>query len=481
MNRFKDKSAGKIFNIMDFAVVFLLLFEGVSLVDTQTVLCPEDLVVAAQPGKAYADVEWREPSISAPQILTYKSHCPGRLPLGTMDVSYEYSEYFASLMDVSVIGSCSFTVNVMAADSEPPVVRDCPSSPQSRTFEAGIGNLVVTWTEPSATDNSGQVELVESTARSGKEFYLGGSKRFPVTYTFQDPTGNRAYCYFEIEFKAVDTTPPNIMRCPDPLVQEVPLDVTGAFVPWSFPSVTDNSGQFTLTTDPVVPDNFFSLGTHQITFNFTDPSGNYAICVTSVQVVARDLTPPEIIHCPSSIVIGVPPGVGTAEVDWLQPEATDDSGTVLLEFQSSPPGIYDVDTTLEVIYVFRDLASNEAVCRFSVRVIEDEVPPTIFGCPTEGIERFINSGQIEKEVFWEEPFGLDETSAEIVYQSHYPGDVFIQGNTTVEYIFEDSTDNSASCTFNVIVTVTENDPLGTPSYRSFSSPTRPCNIKSTRR
>lgn len=98
--------------------MFLFLRTGVSLAGTQTVLCPENLVVTAQPGKAYADVEWREPSISTPQILTYKSHRPGRLPLGTTTVIYEYSQFRNVSVMTLPVGSCSFTVNVMAGKNQ---------------------------------------------------------------------------------------------------------------------------------------------------------------------------------------------------------------------------------------------------------------------------------------------------------------------------------------------------------------------------
>ena len=53
----------------------------------------------------------------------------------------------------------------------------------------------LTWTEPTATDNSGMVPTVTQTHRLGDSFNVGTTT---VTYTFTDITGNQAQCSFTV-------------------------------------------------------------------------------------------------------------------------------------------------------------------------------------------------------------------------------------------------------------------------------------------
>ncbi len=68
-----------------------------------------------------------------------------------------------------------------------------------------IGNVIATvtsgtsttatWTEPTATDNSGVVTLTGRTHAPGSTFNLGVTQ---VTYTFTDGSGNSATCTFNV-------------------------------------------------------------------------------------------------------------------------------------------------------------------------------------------------------------------------------------------------------------------------------------------
>ena len=57
---------------------------------------------------------------------------------------------------------------------------------EERFVAAGASKLAISWTPPTATDNSGKVTLT-STKMPGDEFDLGINT---VTYTAEDPTGN---------------------------------------------------------------------------------------------------------------------------------------------------------------------------------------------------------------------------------------------------------------------------------------------------
>ena len=59
----------------------------------------------------------------------------------------------------------------------------------------GIGGSQVSWSEPTATDNSGIVSLQSRTHAPGQFFVVGST---PVTYTFVDGSGNTARCTFTV-------------------------------------------------------------------------------------------------------------------------------------------------------------------------------------------------------------------------------------------------------------------------------------------
>ena len=80
-----------------------------------------------------------------------------------------------------------------AVDDIPPVISGCDDF--GTTIGLNIGGAVVTYTEPTATDNSGVVSL-QSRSRAPGQFFVVGST--PVTYVFVDGSGNTAECTFNV-------------------------------------------------------------------------------------------------------------------------------------------------------------------------------------------------------------------------------------------------------------------------------------------
>ncbi len=78
-------------------------------------------------------------------------------------------------------------------DTIPPVIRNCPSD-KTETTSTGVAQ--VTWTEPSATDNSGIEPIVSRSHAPGSSFFVGTTT--VVTYTFSDLSGNTARCTFNV-------------------------------------------------------------------------------------------------------------------------------------------------------------------------------------------------------------------------------------------------------------------------------------------
>ncbi len=69
--------------------------------------------------------------------------------------------------------------------------------PQAITYMAPIGStqIEVTWTEPTATDNSGFPTTRIRSHQPSDTFRLGTTQ---VLYTFSDQAGNSAQCLFDV-------------------------------------------------------------------------------------------------------------------------------------------------------------------------------------------------------------------------------------------------------------------------------------------
>lgn len=82
----------------------------------------------------------------------------------------------------------------LLVDTTPPVISNCPPN-LPLVIELGSTGAIATWIEPTATDLSGVVNLVERTHTPGSTYPVGTTF---VTYRFADNSGNPAVCSFII-------------------------------------------------------------------------------------------------------------------------------------------------------------------------------------------------------------------------------------------------------------------------------------------
>ena len=75
-----------------------------------------------------------------------------------------------------------------------PTVTFCPNN-ITATTTSGQLNAVVTWSEPQATDNSGQSPTITCVIETGSQFWIGQTD---VTCQVVDPSGNGATCAFTV-------------------------------------------------------------------------------------------------------------------------------------------------------------------------------------------------------------------------------------------------------------------------------------------
>ncbi|XP_072046866.1 hyalin-like [Amphiura filiformis] len=418
--------------------------------------CPTSAIqVTAPTGGNLASASWMEPRATDDSGVTptrSRSHAPGSdFPVGITTVTYRFSDASGN------IATCQFDVVVSPSsveDTTPPEISGCPDDITVRAPQ-GRNSRTVTWTEPTATDDSG-VEPIRVQTRSPGDTFNEGSTL--VAYSFADGAGNIATCAFNIIVtRAVDNIPPVITGCPTSDIQvTTSIGSDTATTIWTEPRATDNSGVTQIRSRSHFPGSNFPVGITTVTYTFSDGSGNIATCQFDVDVSrAVDNIPPVITGCPTSdIQVTTSIGSDTATTIWTEPRATDNSGVTQIRSRSHFPGSNFPVGITTVTYTFSDASGNIATCQFDVDVSRavDSIPPVITGCPTSDIRVTTSIGSDTATAIWTEPRATDNSGVtQIRSRSHFPGSNFPVGITTVTYTFSDASGNIATCQFDVDV------------------------------
>lgn len=110
------------------------------------------------------------------------------------------------ITEISIVDTI-FLLYFIVVDTVPPTITNCPSS-FTVTVELGTTREAVTWTEPTASDLSGTVTLVQRTSSPNSLFVVGSTA---VTYTFSDNSGNSAECTFTVTVVAGEFLSSNLL------------------------------------------------------------------------------------------------------------------------------------------------------------------------------------------------------------------------------------------------------------------------------
>ncbi|KAJ8036101.1 Hyalin [Holothuria leucospilota] len=410
--------------------------------------CPTLIVEQVQLGEGGTEVYWDPVTVTdfSQTITLFQSYEPGDFfPVGISDVIILFGDTSGNQ------AGCYFKVEIIEVDTSPPIISGCPTAAINKTVDLMVTSAIVSWMEPTATDLSGVVTR-NRTAIPGSSFSLGITK---VTYTFVDDVGNSATCSFQVSVVQVDTQPPQIMGCPEDIIEIVEIGTTEKEVTWTEPTATDLSG-VQLITQTHFPPTSFPLGPTIVTYTFRDSAGISNQCSFDITIIAVDTMKPVINGCPEDIFREIEAGMVGVFVYWTEPRATDNSGmTPFLIERTSAPGDNFPPGNTTVRYKFLDFSSNVAVCSFSVIVsVEDTTPPQIIFCPPNINAPPIELGTEGTTVSWpNEPFAYDFSGdpVELVFQTHQSNDFFYPGGTAVTYRFRDPSGNEAACSFLVIV------------------------------
>lgn len=321
-------------------------------------------------------------------------------------------------------------------DTIPPVITNCPDT-IIVSNDSTMCSAVVSWTEPTATDNCSTVTVTRS-HNPGDAFPVGTTQ---VTYVATDFAGNTDTCTFIVIVH--DTEKPVLTDCPGNITQSNDPGDCAAIVTWTAPTDSDNCPGWTLTSNHDSGDSF-PVGTTTVTYTATDAAGNTSTC--SFDVVISDTESP-VVTCPADITMGNDAGECGAVVSWTVPTPTDNCvvDTLFADMQSGE--FFDVGTTT-VIYTAIDSSGNTATCSFAVTVTDAEAPKAV----CQDAEAFLDaSGNVTITAADINVGSTDNCGVTNMQVAPSSFDCDSLGQRTVTLTVSDAAGNTSECTATVTV------------------------------
>ncbi|KAJ8034335.1 Fibropellin-1 [Holothuria leucospilota] len=270
------------------------------------------------------------------------------------------SQITCSCTDIN--GATATSCEIPTAQNTEPLAPTCPEFTTSTV--SGSVTAVADFGDIICNDAEQGIIFAVCNPASGSIFSLGTS---PVSCTCTDNGGLTNGCTFNVVVQAVVNNPPQFVDCASS-VQAFPAGQNQAVYVYNNPSCSDPDGDQTTVSCVPLTGTVVQV-TSQITCSCTDTNGATTTSCT-IPVTAVDNEPPVITVCPMNVTETVLSGEQGSIVNFPQPSATDNSGTVSLS--NNPefyPEFYFPLGTTTVTYVFTDNVPLTASCTFTVTVI----------------------------------------------------------------------------------------------------------------
>ncbi len=366
--------------------------------------------------------------------------------------------------------SCSYQLTVQ--DTEPPVIVNCPVDINVNT-DPSVCGAIVTWQEPTATDNCAVLVLESSPLVSGDLF---PAETTPVTYTAVDAVGNVTECTFNV--KVSDNEPPSLNPCPGNITVNNDPGLCSAQVSWPFINPADNCGVISFIVLPM-PNSVFPVGATQVQAAATDAAGNVTVCSFNVTVIDSEF--PTMTGVPTTIIVNADPNECGAIVNW-SPILTDDNCGVDTFYCDASSGDFFVVGMHTVTCTAVDENGNGAVQDFIVIVQDDEIPDV--DCP-ENITIYVDGSIVDDPsgfIAGIQPTACDSLAldynpmpavdncgiASIIQTGGPPtGSTISAGMHTLTYLITDMNGNQVTCGFNIEI-------VEIPNAIADAFPINPC-------
>ena len=397
---------------------------------------PTDITQAAAAGVGSAIVTWTAPTAADNCALAslVSSHASGSsFPIGVTTVTYTATD------DSGNTSSASFTVTV--SDNESPVISGLPGN-LTVSAAAGLCSALVNWTAPTASDNGALVSFT-STAAPGDSFPVGSTT---VTYSATDDAANVTTASFTVT--VTDDELPVFLTTPAAITLSAAPGTCANLVNWSLPTVSDNCGIASLTSN-ALPGASLPVGTTTVTYTVTDVNGNSD--TTSFVITVTDDELPLITGIPANIVASTAGGLCTAGASWVAPAAFDNCGIATLSADATSGDAFSVGVNT-VTFTATDVNGNVTTGSFTVTVVDGDAP-VISGVPIN-LTTTADLGVCGATVTWAAPTATDACGVASLSSSHPNGSVFLVGTTVVTFTASDGA-NSSNASFSV--TVTDNE------------------------
>jgi hypothetical protein len=316
-------------------------------------VCPDDIMVNAEPNKCLATVTYEQPVIDIVCGSTTLKQISG-LPSGSQFPVGTHTIVFEGKSNYDVQKSCYSKIYVK--DDEPPVI--FPVNDTTVYMEdAKLKDKLFNYTMPLFTDNCGATIALKSGLPSGSKFPEG---KTVLTFVATDKSGNKTELFYTVNVlkKEKSTT----TKCPEDIVKENDFRKCGAIVTYGIP---DSINQKALKlVEGKTSGSFFKVGETNNKFE----NGISNECLFKVTVLDKEN--PEI-KCQTDTVIYSAKNHKGSRFYYSKPKALDnckvDSVNQVKGLKSGD--VFPVGAT-ENSFVATDIYGNTAQCSFKVTVID---------------------------------------------------------------------------------------------------------------
>jgi len=348
--------------------------------------------------------------------------------------------------------TCNFAVIV--EDDEPPLVT-CPTAVTYYTADLGDCSTTLSF-EVASTDNCGVATTVYSIGENLVSFpYVFAVGTTTVQVLVTDIHGNSTLCSFQIV--VIDNENPLVV-CPVP-AGTYTADAGNCSASLTFEaSASDNCGigstVYLISDTPILFPYNFPVGITEVNVLVTDIYNNLAACSFVVEVA--DIIAP-VVTCPiPANPYAAEPGNCHAVLSF-EPAASDNCGIAAITYTVDNafidfPYYFPVGTSVVNVLV-EDIHGNTSACTFSV-IIEDVESPLI-ACPVPASPYTADAGACNATLSFDatstDNCGISGTVYSVVTNAiTFPYD-FPVGTTVVDVIVTDIHNNTAACSFDVVV------------------------------
>jgi gliding motility-associated-like protein len=329
----------------------------------------------------------------------------------------------------------SVCCNAFVAQNIRPTIINCPANVTQQVFDQTCFGAV-SWIPPIASDNCQIVSFTEQNNYKPGDLFPIGRKQ--IVYTAVDNNGLSRDCIFEV--RRLDKAPPVFDSFPPNIIAFATASCN-AVVTWAAPVASDCGGVF-ITPPAQSSGDRFPIGITTVTYAATDGSSNRA--ERSFTITVNDNANPTFNIDPSDVTVSaVDCG---AFVSWIEPTADDNCPIGLTVAQDHFPNEKFPIGTTSVTYIAKDASGNTFPYSFNV-IVKDETAPVIPQMPN--VEQLLTSA-CDVVVNWTEPLVTDNCKFKVTSNFH-SGDRFELGTFKVIYTAKDSSQNSSTSTFDVII------------------------------